>query len=182
MWRAHFCYSAQTCRQLPATTHFVVRFKCIGVGGLPFVRTPFIARNVVIFSPKIHFAGGPAIQRVPSEIWDRIASFIPRYFLRTWLFLSPFHRDIALRRVFHTVDLYLGEDANWNRILDIFDRVRIDPLFSRRIKALRIHWAYGGSDMLEVMSSECEDYSSRSSSVHYFARNISDSTSRIRRS
>ncbi|KAN0142176.1 hypothetical protein V8E53_000638 [Lactarius tabidus] len=103
--------------------------------------------------PAIHFAGGPALQRVPSEIWDRIASFIPRYFLRTWLSVSSFYRDIALRRVFHTVDLHLGEDANWNRTLDIFDRVRIDPLFSRRIKALRIHWAYyGGGEMLKVMS------------------------------
>ncbi|KAF8259916.1 hypothetical protein EI94DRAFT_1717871 [Lactarius quietus] len=28
----------------------------------------------------------------------------------------------------------------------------MDPLFSRRIKALRIHWAYDGGEMLEVMS------------------------------
>lgn len=102
--------------------------------------------------PAIHFAGVPAHQRVPPEIWDRIASFIPRYFLRTWLFVSSFHRDIALRRVFHTVDLYLGEDSYWNRTLDIFDRVRMDSVFSRRIKALRIHWAYGGGEMLDVMS------------------------------
>lgn len=159
-----------------------MRFKCIGVGSLPFVRILFIARNVVILSPKIHFAGASALQRVPPEIWDRIASFIPRYFLRTWLSVSPFHRDIALRRVFHTVDLYLGDDANWNRTLDIFDRVRIDTLFSQRVKALRIHWAYGGGEMLDVMSSECEDFHSRSSSIHSFIRNISDSTSRIQRS
>jgi hypothetical protein len=149
-----------------------MRSKCIGVGNLPFVRTPLIARNVVIFSPKIHFAGVPAHQRVPPEIWDRIASFIPRYFLRTWLFVSSFHRDIALRRVFHTVDLYLGEDSYWNRTLDIFDRVRMDSVFSRRIKALRIHWAYGGGEMLDVMSSECEDCPSWSSFVHSFTRNI----------
>ncbi|KAH8993141.1 hypothetical protein EDB92DRAFT_1855074 [Lactarius akahatsu] len=100
----------------------------------------------------IHFAGGPALQRVPLEIWDRIASFIPRYFLRNWLSLRSFHREIALRRVFHTVDLYLDEDSNWNRTLDIFDRVRIDPSFSRIIKSLRIHWAYVSGDMLKIMS------------------------------
>ncbi|KAI0297045.1 hypothetical protein B0F90DRAFT_1811223 [Multifurca ochricompacta] len=77
----------------------------------------------------------------------------PRYFLRTWLFVSSFHRGIALRHIFHTIDLYLGEDSdNWNRTLDIFDRVKVDPLFSRRIKALRVHWAYDGGDMLDVMS------------------------------
>ena len=123
----------------------------------------FSARALIILSLKIHFAGVPALQRVPPEIWDKVASFIPRYFLRTWLFVSRFHRDIALRRVFHTVDLYLGEDSNWNRTLDIFDRVRVDPLFSRRIKALRIHWAYDGGEMLEVMSSECEEYRSQNS-------------------
>ncbi|KAH9029242.1 hypothetical protein EDB85DRAFT_2091001 [Lactarius pseudohatsudake] len=102
--------------------------------------------------PAIHFAGAPALPPLPLEIWDRIASFIPRYFLRKWLFLPSFHRDIALRRVFHTVDLYLDEDSNWNRTLDIFDRVRIDPSFSRIIKALRIHWAYVSGDMLKIMS------------------------------
>ncbi|KAI0261950.1 hypothetical protein BC834DRAFT_893413 [Gloeopeniophorella convolvens] len=103
--------------------------------------------------PVIHFSDAPASQRAPLEIWDRIASFIPRYFLRTWLFVSAFHRDIALRRIFHTVDLYLGEDSdNWNRTLDIFDRVKADTVFSRRVKALRIHWAYEGGDMLDVMS------------------------------
>lgn len=159
-----------------------MRFKCTGVGSLLFVRTLFIAHKVVILSPKIHFAGASALQRLPSELWDRIASFIPRYFLRAWLFVSPFHRDIALRHVFHTVDLYLGDDANWNRTLDIFDRVKIDPLFSQRIRALRIHWAYGDGDMLDVMLSECEDFCSRSSPVYSFIRNISDSTSRIQRS
>jgi hypothetical protein len=47
------------------------------------------------------------------------------------------HRDIALRRIFRIVDLYLYEDLdNWNRMLDIFDKVKADPLFSRRIKVL----------------------------------------------
>ncbi|KAH9976596.1 hypothetical protein BGW80DRAFT_1436025 [Lactifluus volemus] len=103
--------------------------------------------------PVMHFAGIPAFRCVPPEIWDRVASFIPRYFLRTWLFVSSFHRDIALRHIFHTVDLYLCEDSdNWNRTLDIFDRVKVDSLFSRRIRTLRVHWAYDGGDMLEVMS------------------------------
>ena len=157
-------------------------FKCTGVGSLPFVRALFIAHTVVILSPKIFFTAVPALQRVPLEIWDRIASFIPRYFLRTWLFVCRFHRDIALRHVFHTVDLYLGEDSNWNRTLDIFDRVRVDPLFSRRIKALRIHWQYLGGEMLEVLSSEYKDCRSQSSSVHSFTRNISNSPSRVQSS
>ncbi len=143
-------------------------FKCIGVGNLPFVRVLFSARAIVISSPKIHFTDVPALQRVPLEIWDRIAGFIPRYFLRKWLFVSSFHRNVALRRVFHTVDLYLGEDASWDRTLDIFDRVRMDPSFSGLIKALRIHWAYTGGDMLKVMSSECEDCRSQNSSDHSF--------------
>ncbi|KAH9057589.1 hypothetical protein EDB87DRAFT_1630114 [Lactarius vividus] len=112
----------------------------------------FQMRRPPRLEPAIHFAGVPALQRVPPEIWDRIASFIPRYFLRKWLSLHSFHRDIALRRIFHTIDLYLHEDSNWNRTLDIFDRVRIDPSFSRIIKALRIHWAYVSGDMLKIMS------------------------------
>jgi hypothetical protein len=86
--------------------------------------------------------------------------------------VSRFHHDIALRRVFRTVDLYLGEDSNWNRTLDIFDRVRADTLFSRRIKALRIHWAYVSGDVLDVMSSECEDCRFQDSSAHSFQPGI----------
>ena len=66
------------------------------------------------------------------------ASFIPRWFIRTGLFISSFHRDVALRRVFHTVDLYLGGGSNWNPTLDIFDRVKMYALFSHRMKALHI--------------------------------------------
>ncbi|KAH9993092.1 hypothetical protein BJV77DRAFT_402371 [Russula vinacea] len=37
---------------------------------------------------------------------------------------------------------------NWNRTLDVFDRgVKMDPLFSRRIKALRVHWSYDDGDI-----------------------------------
>jgi hypothetical protein len=96
----------------------------------------------------------PASQRAPPEIWERIAGHIPRYHLRTWLFVSAFHRDIAVRLIFHTLDLYFGEDQeNLNRGLDIFDRVKYDPLFASRVKSLRLHWAYEEGDMLDLMLS-----------------------------
>ncbi|KAJ3882029.1 hypothetical protein F5051DRAFT_69642 [Lentinula edodes] len=94
----------------------------------------------------------PASQRAPPEIWERIAYHIPRYHLRTWLFLSPFHREIAVRIIFHTLDLYFGEDQdNLNKGLDIFDRAKNDPVFARRVKSLRLHWAYEEGDMLDLM-------------------------------
>ena len=51
----------------------------------------------------------PAPQRAPPEIWERIARYIPRYQLRSWLSLSAFHREIAQRHIFHTLDLFFGE-------------------------------------------------------------------------
>ncbi|KAF9074356.1 hypothetical protein BDP27DRAFT_1416242 [Rhodocollybia butyracea] len=94
----------------------------------------------------------PASQRVPPEIWERIAHYIPRYYLRTWLFVSPFYREIAVRIIFHTLDLYFGEDPdNLNKGLDIFDRAKNDPVFARRVKSLRLHWAYEEGDMLDLM-------------------------------
>jgi len=104
---------------------------------------------------QIHFLNEPASQRAPLEIWERIASHIPRYYLRTWLFVSSFHRDIAVRHIFHTVDIYFGEDQdNLNRGLDIFDRAKSDPVFACRVKSLRLHWAYEESDMLDLMARE----------------------------
>ncbi|KAI0791067.1 hypothetical protein C8Q75DRAFT_759179 [Abortiporus biennis] len=105
----------------------------------------------------IHFVGEPASHRAPPEIWERIARFIPRYHLRTWLFVSAFHRTIAVRIIFHTLDLYFGEDQdnvreNLNRGLDIFDRVKADPVFASQIKILRLHWAYEEGDMLDLMT------------------------------
>ncbi|KII90118.1 hypothetical protein PLICRDRAFT_40319 [Plicaturopsis crispa FD-325 SS-3] len=101
----------------------------------------------------IHFMSEPASQRAPPEIWERIAYHIPRYHLRTWLFVSAFHRDIASRIIFRTLDLYFGEDQdNLNRGLDIFDRVKSDPQFACRIKTLRLHWSYEESDMLDLVS------------------------------
>jgi hypothetical protein len=98
----------------------------------------------------------PASQRAPPEVWERIALHIPRYHLRTWLFVSAFHREIAVRQIFHTIDLYFGEDAeNLNRGLDIFDRAKADPLFASRVKRLRLHWAYEEGDMLDLTAREC---------------------------
>ncbi|KAF5342852.1 hypothetical protein D9757_014921 [Collybiopsis confluens] len=94
----------------------------------------------------------PASQRAPLEIWERIAHNIPRYHLRTWLFVSPFHREIAVRIIFRTLDLYFGEDSeNLNKGLDIFDRAKNDPVFARRVKSLRLHWSYEEGDMLDLM-------------------------------
>lgn len=95
----------------------------------------------------------PASQRAPLEVWERIAYHIPRYYLRTWLFVSSFHREIAVRQIFHTLDIYFGEDTeNLNRGLDIFDRVKADPVFASRVKSLRLHWAYEEGDMLDLMT------------------------------
>ncbi|KAJ7092432.1 hypothetical protein B0H15DRAFT_833910 [Mycena belliarum] len=100
----------------------------------------------------IRFAHDPASQRAPVEVWERIAGFIPRYHLRTWLFVSAFHRDIAVRLIFHTLDLYFGDDQEaLNRGLDVFDRVKADPVFASRVKSLRLHWAYEEGDMLDLM-------------------------------
>ncbi|KAJ7595103.1 hypothetical protein C8J56DRAFT_928399 [Mycena floridula] len=98
----------------------------------------------------IHFRGEPASQRAPPEMWERIASHIPRYHLRTWLFVSSFHRSIAVRQIFHTLDIYFG-DENQDRGLDIFDRAKADPVFANTVKCLRLHWAYEEGDMLDLM-------------------------------
>ncbi|KAF8647574.1 hypothetical protein AX16_006613 [Volvariella volvacea WC 439] len=101
----------------------------------------------------IHFVNEPASQRAPPEVWERIAMHIPRYHLRTWLFVSAFHREIAVRLIFHTIDLYFGEDQeNLNRGLDIFDRAKADPVFASHVKSLRLHWAYEEGDMLDLMA------------------------------
>ncbi|KAJ3559048.1 hypothetical protein NP233_g11361 [Leucocoprinus birnbaumii] len=102
---------------------------------------------------RIHFAHDPPSHRAPPEVWSRIASYIPRYHLRTWLFLSTFHRSIALDHIFHTIDLYFGEDQseNINRSMDIFERVKVDKDFSRRVKVLRVHWAYEEGELLDLM-------------------------------
>ncbi|KAI0041668.1 hypothetical protein FA95DRAFT_1565151 [Auriscalpium vulgare] len=111
------------------------------------------ARHIHRRYQPMRFPELPASQRAPPEIWDRIAGFIPRYFLRTWLFVSSFYRDIALRNIFRTVDLYLGEDQeNMHRSMDVFDRVKSDPAFARHILSLRVHWAYEGGDVLDLMS------------------------------
>ncbi|KAG6917132.1 hypothetical protein DXG01_003722 [Tephrocybe rancida] len=102
---------------------------------------------------RIRFMTEPASQRAPLEVWERIAYHIPRHHLRSWLFVSSFHRDIAVRQIFHTLDIYFGEDTeNLNRGLDIFDRAKADPVFASRVKSLRLHWAYEEGDMLDLMA------------------------------
>ncbi|KAJ7607504.1 hypothetical protein FB45DRAFT_993876 [Roridomyces roridus] len=112
-----------------------------------------IQRHLSRQKVKIRFSHDPASQRAPAEVWERIASFIPRYHLRTWFFVSAFHRDVAVRLIFHTMDLYFGDDQEaLNRGLDVFDRVKADPVFASRVKSLRLHWAYEEGDMLDLMA------------------------------
>lgn len=101
----------------------------------------------------------PAHRRAPAEIWERIAGYIPRYHLRTWLFVSSFHRQIAQRRIFHTIDLFFGDDQmdNVNKGLDLFSRVKRDRSFAVMVKTLRIHWAYEEGDILDLMLREIKD-------------------------
>jgi len=97
----------------------------------------------------------PACHRTPLEIWDRIASYIPRYHLRMWLFVSAFHRDIAQRHIFSTVDLHLGEDQEHrNRALDFFDRIKEDSAFAKKVKKLRLHWSYEEGDTFDLVARE----------------------------
>ncbi|KAJ7824192.1 hypothetical protein B0H14DRAFT_3874942 [Mycena olivaceomarginata] len=85
---------------------------------------------------------------------ERIVSFIPHCHLRTWLFVSAFHCDIAVRLIFpHPRPLFRrGNDQEaLNRGLDVFDRAKADPVFASRVKSLRLHWAYEEGDMLDLM-------------------------------
>jgi hypothetical protein len=96
-----------------------------------------------------------ACHRTPLEVWDRVAAYIPRYHLRTWLFVSAFYRGIAQRRIFSTVDLHLGEDQEHrNRALDFFDRVKEDSAFARKVKRLRLHWSYEEGDTFDLVARE----------------------------
>jgi hypothetical protein len=69
---------------------------------------------------------------------------MPNYHLRQWLLVSPLHRDIASRHIFHTIDIYFEEEdvSKLNRGLDILDRAKNDPVFASRVKLLRLHWDY----------------------------------------
>src|SRR5262249_8203144 len=60
---------------------------------------------------------------------------------------------IALHHIFHSIDLYFGEDQpeNVNRSLDIFDRVKSDKSFALLVKCLRVHWAYEEGELLDIM-------------------------------
>ena len=48
---------------------------------------------------------------------------------------------------------------NVNKGLDVFSRVKHDAKFAKRIKTLRIHWAYEEGDMLDLMIRESADLS-----------------------
>lgn len=106
----------------------------------------------------IRYCQEPSYRRTPPEIWSRIASFIPRYHLRTWLSVSVLYREIALTRIFRAIDLFFGDDCNLHRGMDVFDRVKQDPRFANRIVTLRIHWSFEEGDMLEIMTSELIEY------------------------
>ena len=41
-----------------------------------------------------------------------------------------------------------------HRGMDIFDRVKWDEAFARKVKTLRLHWAYEEGEMLDVMTSK----------------------------
>jgi hypothetical protein len=94
----------------------------------------------------------PVYRRAPSEVWSRIAAFIPRHHLRTWLSVSAFHREIALSRIFRTIDLHFGDEDNLHRGMDVFDRVKLDSRFASKILTLRIHWSFEEGDMLDLMN------------------------------
>ncbi|KAF9646163.1 hypothetical protein BDM02DRAFT_296674 [Thelephora ganbajun] len=110
-------------------------------------------KSLLQLNKQSYFRGETACHRTPLEIWDRVASYIPRYYLRTWLFVSAFHRDIAQRHIFSAVDLHLGEDQEHrNRALDFFDRVKEDSTFAKKIKRLRLHWSYEEGDMFDLVA------------------------------
>lgn len=87
---------------LACTLHFLFRdttvaFVTTSLGWASLAWFPCCLREPLSdqFSlPQIHFVDEPASHRAPPEIWDRIANFIPRYHLRTWLFVSAFHRYV----------------------------------------------------------------------------------------
>lgn len=138
-------------------THVTVNSMLKFVKRIPsYVRFLYLNNYIITYSfVQIHLKHSPPSQRAPPEIWHRIACHIPRYHLRTWLSVSAFHRSIALPLIFHTIDLYFGEDSeSSNRGLDILERVKSDPGFARRVKVLRLHWSYEEGDMLDLMASK----------------------------
>jgi hypothetical protein len=82
-----------------------------------------------------------------------IASHIPRYHLRTWPFVSAFHRSISRQIIIQTIDIYFGNNAEKDKGgLDIFDNVKKYPGFAKLVKVLRIHWSYEEGDLLDLMT------------------------------
>ena len=94
----------------------------------------------------------PLHRRLPLEVWELIASHIPRFHLKPWLGASIFFRDIAQRTLFRTVDVYLSEDSEViARAMDFFERVKADPTFASRVRSLRLHLAMEDSELLDVL-------------------------------
>ena len=119
------------------------------------VRPPSVRRWSYLTCFQPYSREEPACHRTPLEIWDRVASHIPRYHLRTWLFVSAFHRDIAQRHIFSTIDLHLGEDQEHrNRALDFFDRIKEDSTFAKKVRRLRLHWSYEEGDTFDLVARE----------------------------
>lgn len=110
------------------------------------------ARSLLRREPKVETINQPLYRRLPLEVWENIVSFVPRYHLRSWLFVSAFFRDIAQRTIFRKVDIYFSEDTDViARVMDIFERVKSDPAFAIRIKTLRLHWAMEDGDLLDLL-------------------------------
>ena len=47
---------------------------------------------------------------------------------------------------------------NVHKGLDLFSRVKRDSDFAKKIKTLRIHWAYEEGDMLDIMLSATSQF------------------------
>jgi hypothetical protein len=88
---------------------------------------------------------------MPLEVWEQVAAQTPRYHLRPWLSASSYHRDIASRHIFQTLDLYFLEFESYDRELDILDRAVNDPVFATRVKSLRLHWDYARGDTMDLL-------------------------------
>jgi hypothetical protein len=128
------------------------------------------------------YSSEPAHRKLPPELWSRIASYTPRFHLRTWLSVSSFHREIALSHIFRTLDIYFGEEQqeNMHRSMDVFDRVQQDRRFAKRVMTLRIHWAYEEGDMLDVMSRRCSQLRNLVPQPYYLiSRHISHGSPRL---
>src|ERR1700722_8979409 len=97
-----------------------------------------------------------ASHRVPPEIWEMIGTHLSRYQLRTWLFLSPMHRQIAMRFIFRTLDFYIFEELDdFKRNMEILEQLILDSTFARNVRLLRIHWGDEQKRNFRLLNSGC---------------------------